>query len=126
MLQLTNRNDQHSGPADQEISLKAQQGTDYNQQAVECYQVSWGKFLVYPIDDRTDIKRDHASLTICKWVQLNGFWRGYSHVDEVIFNLFDSAFIGKSHQVTQNQLKMFEIIPKIFYNQYKAVFGHSF
>jgi len=37
-----------------------------------------------------------------------------------------SAFIGKSHQVTQNQLKMFEIIPKVFYNQYKAVFGHSF
>ena len=28
--------------------------------------------------------------------------------------------------VTANQLKMFEIIPKIFYNQYMGIFGHSF
>jgi hypothetical protein len=37
-----------------------------------------------------------------------------------------SSFIEKSKTVTQNQLTMFEIIPKLFYSQYEHRFGHSF
>ena len=37
-----------------------------------------------------------------------------------------SSFMQKSKSVTHNQLTMFEIIPKLFYTQYKRYFGHSF
>ena len=37
-----------------------------------------------------------------------------------------SSFIKKAEAVTQNQLVMFEIIPKLFYNQYDHMFAHSF
>lgn len=37
-----------------------------------------------------------------------------------------TSFIRKSKNVTQNELIMFEIIPKLFYTQYKRLFGHSF
>lgn len=37
-----------------------------------------------------------------------------------------SSFIEKSGVVTQNELIMFEIIPRLFYSQYEFLFGHAF
>lgn len=37
-----------------------------------------------------------------------------------------SSFIKRSKQITQNQLQMFDIIPKLFYSSYEKIFCHSF
>ena len=37
-----------------------------------------------------------------------------------------TSFIRKSKAVTQNQLIMFDIIPKLFYNAYNRLFLESF
>jgi len=37
-----------------------------------------------------------------------------------------SSFISKSKSVTQSELVMFEIIPRLFYTQYERRFGHAF
>ena len=37
-----------------------------------------------------------------------------------------SSFIKKSKSITQNQLIMFDIIPKLFYSSYHKQFGHAF
>ena len=37
-----------------------------------------------------------------------------------------TSFISKSGSVNQNELIMFEIIPKLFYSKYEYSFGHAF
>ena len=37
-----------------------------------------------------------------------------------------TSFINLSKQITNNQLIMFDIIPKLFYSTYHKNFGHSF
>jgi hypothetical protein len=45
--------------------------------------------------------------------------------EENIFMMM-SSFIRKAEKITQNQLQMFDIIPKLFYSTYHRQFGHSF
>lgn len=45
--------------------------------------------------------------------------------EENIFMMM-SSFISKAKAVTQNQLVMFDIIPRLFYNQYDRMFVHAF
>ena len=58
---------------------------------------------------------------------LLGFIDGKRELDyeENIF-LMMTSFISKSQAVTQNELIMFDIIPKLFYTQYNRLFAHSF
>ena len=83
------------------------------------------KWWLHTYFDTSDRSHDTSVDEVYRWSEELGFWGGCIYAAYVNLWLFRS-FIEKGKTVTANQLKMMEILPRIFYGVYECRFGYSF
>lgn len=108
-------------------SISKQTTTSLNlvEQILEHCQINWRMRRFYTYLNRAHLGADCSALASHRWGAKPRFWGRYLNASHVL-SIIRSSFIEKGKKVTVNQQKMFEIIPRIFKNQYNCRFGQSF